>query len=129
MSELPPYKDPNHPTNKPRPNLKCWGCGKRGVTGRHWGQWCFECNVKRIEREQVMSLLIEQWNTRATLSQPTADRREIVARIKADPGDGTLHPDLAHVLARGFDTMGWDRPASAAEDMIDAILAALDGGR
>lgn len=61
-------------------------------------------------------------------SFPTADRREIVARIKADPGDGTLHPDLAHVLARGFDTMGWDRPASAAEDMIDAILAALDGG-
>lgn len=46
---LPAYKDPNHSTNKIRPKLKCWGCGKLGVTGRHWGQWCFECNVERIE--------------------------------------------------------------------------------
>lgn len=50
MANLPAYKDPGHPTNKIRPNLKCWGCGKKGVTGKHWGQWCFECNVKRIER-------------------------------------------------------------------------------
>ncbi|MBN9601855.1 MAG: hypothetical protein J0G33_02880 [Afipia felis] len=50
MADLPAYKDQNHRTNKLRPNLKCWGCGKLGVTGKHWGQWCFDCNVKRIDR-------------------------------------------------------------------------------
>lgn len=46
---LPAYKDPDHPTNKIRPKLKCWGCGALGVTGKHWGQWCFKCNVDRID--------------------------------------------------------------------------------
>lgn len=46
--QLPAYADPNHRTNKIRPSLKCWGCGTQGVVGKHWGQWCFECNVKRI---------------------------------------------------------------------------------
>jgi hypothetical protein len=50
MAALPAYKDPDHPTNKLRPKLRCWGCKKLGVTGRHWGQWCFECNVARFER-------------------------------------------------------------------------------
>lgn len=50
MADLPAYKDPDHPTNKTRPNLKCWGCGTLGVTGKHWGQWCFDCNVARMER-------------------------------------------------------------------------------
>jgi hypothetical protein len=55
------------------------------------------------------------------------DLRERIARIKADPGDGTLSPDIGHVLARGFEAMGWERPQSAAEDIMDAILAARPG--
>lgn len=42
--------------------------------------WCYR-DTPEIEREQVMSLLIEQWNTRAALSrQPSGERREAVAR-------------------------------------------------
>ena len=44
------YKDADHPSNKIRPNVRCWGCGKKGCVGKHWGNWCFSCNVKRIER-------------------------------------------------------------------------------
>lgn len=40
--------------------------------------WCYR-DTPEIEREQVMSLLIEQWNTRATL-QPSGERREAIAR-------------------------------------------------
>lgn len=48
QAALPAYADPAHPTNKIRPRLRCWGCGTKGVVGKHWGQWCFECNVRRI---------------------------------------------------------------------------------
>ena len=68
------------------------------------------------------------WAVSGLPSDPTADRRDIVARVKANPGDGTVAPDIAHVLARGFHAMGWGRPQHAAEDMIDAIITALDGG-
>ena len=44
------YKDPDHPSNKIRPRTVCWGCGARGCVGKHWGNWCFECNVARIKR-------------------------------------------------------------------------------
>jgi hypothetical protein len=43
------YKDPNHPGNKIRPRVVCWECGKKGCVTA-WGNWCFDCNVKRIER-------------------------------------------------------------------------------
>lgn len=46
---IPAYKDPKHPSNKIRPRTQCWGCKKMGCVGKHWGNWCFECNVKRIE--------------------------------------------------------------------------------
>ena len=44
------YKDPDHLSNKIRPRVRCWGCGTLGCVGKHWGNWCFACNVKRIER-------------------------------------------------------------------------------
>lgn len=44
------YEDPNHSSNKIRPRLKCWACGKLGCVGKHWGQWCFDCNIKRINK-------------------------------------------------------------------------------
>ena len=47
---LPAYKDPDHLSNAIRPRIRCWGCGGLGCVGKHWGNWCFECNVKRIER-------------------------------------------------------------------------------
>lgn len=78
--------------------------------------WCYR-DTPEIEREQVMLLLTEQWNTRATLSQPTADRREIVAR-----------------LIREHVEYGYDRADDQQQSIIgideaaDAILAALDGG-
>jgi hypothetical protein len=45
---IPAYMDANHPSNVIRPRVKCWGCGKLGCVGKHWGNWCFECNVSRI---------------------------------------------------------------------------------
>lgn len=59
------------------------------------------------------------------MTTDTPSAREKIASIKADPGDGTVAPDLAHVLARGFDAMGWGMPQHAAEDMIDAIAAVI----
>lgn len=44
------YQDPSHPSNQIRPKTKCWGCGKLGCVGKHWGNWCFDCNVKRIDK-------------------------------------------------------------------------------
>lgn len=49
MIEYMPYRDKDHPGNKIRPNLKCYGCGQKGVTTA-WGQWCFSCNVSRMDR-------------------------------------------------------------------------------
>jgi hypothetical protein len=43
------YADPNHPGNKIRPRVRCLGCGKLGCVTA-WGPWCFDCNVKRIDR-------------------------------------------------------------------------------
>ena len=43
------YKDPNHPGNKIRPRVVCLGCGTKGCITA-WGNWCFDCNVARIER-------------------------------------------------------------------------------
>ncbi len=43
------WADPNHPSNKLRPKVKCVGCGKRGAV-TYWGPWCFECNVERMDR-------------------------------------------------------------------------------
>jgi len=47
---IPAYKDPDHPSNVIRPRVRCWGCGKRGCVGKRWGNWCFTCDVARIER-------------------------------------------------------------------------------
>lgn len=44
------YEDSNHPSNKIRPRTVCWGCGNKGCVGKHWGNWCFACNVARIKR-------------------------------------------------------------------------------
>jgi len=43
------YKDPDHRGNKIRPNVKCIGCGEKGCITA-WGNWCFACNVERMER-------------------------------------------------------------------------------
>lgn len=50
MAELPAWADPKHPTNTIRHNLRCWQCKEKGVVGKHWGQWCFKCNVARMSR-------------------------------------------------------------------------------
>ena len=42
-------QDPDHPGNKIRTDRKCLGCGKSETTTA-WGPWCFECNVKRMDR-------------------------------------------------------------------------------
>lgn len=43
------YRDPSHPGNKIRPNVRCIGCGKKGAI-TSWGPWCFDCNVERMDR-------------------------------------------------------------------------------
>lgn len=47
--DLYPYRNPDHPGNKTRADVKCLGCGKMGCVTL-WGDWCFECNVKRMDR-------------------------------------------------------------------------------
>jgi hypothetical protein len=47
MSELDPWRDPTYYQNGPMCN--CLGCGNP-CHKTHWGKWCFECNVERIER-------------------------------------------------------------------------------
>lgn len=44
-----PYADRNNPGNKIRPKVKCLGCGQKGCITA-WGPWCFDCNVRRIDR-------------------------------------------------------------------------------
>lgn len=44
-----PWADKNHPGNKIRPEVRCLGCGTSGCTTA-WGDWCYDCNVQRIER-------------------------------------------------------------------------------
>lgn len=52
MSDLPAYKDPDHPGNSPehhtgKPCIE--GCGR--PAGTHWSpHWCFQCNVERMDR-------------------------------------------------------------------------------
>lgn len=43
-----PWRDPNYGT--PQQRIKCCKCGRVGCVDKHWGSWCFECNVERIER-------------------------------------------------------------------------------
>ena len=46
------YQDVNDPGNKIRPRVRCLGCGKMGCTTA-WGDWCFDCNVRRMDRINV----------------------------------------------------------------------------
>ena len=47
MTELNPWRDPSY--YQEGPFVKCHGCGQRCHKTR-WGNWCFKCNVERIER-------------------------------------------------------------------------------
>lgn len=49
--------------------------------------------------------------------------RRRLDEITVDPGDGSTPVPLEYVLIRGFTAMGWERPASAAGDMLDAIAS------
>lgn len=44
-----PWRDPAHPGNAIRPDVRCIGCGAMGCITA-WGPWCFTCNVARMER-------------------------------------------------------------------------------
>jgi hypothetical protein len=46
-----------------------------------------------------------------------------IGSVEADPGDGTVKPNLEYVLIRGFSAMGWGQPSLAAHDIL--ALAAL----
>jgi hypothetical protein len=56
------YRDPAHPGNRIRPNVRCLGCGALGCV-TYWGDWCFACNVARIDR---ISASLEALAARAT---------------------------------------------------------------
>ena len=50
-ADTPIWANPDDPSNQvSRPAVKCWGCGQRGCIDKHWGNWCFACNVKRMTR-------------------------------------------------------------------------------
>lgn len=49
MIDLLPWQNKDHPGNKIRPRVVCYGCGKKGCV-TYWGKWCFDCNVKRMTR-------------------------------------------------------------------------------
>lgn len=41
------WRDPeNYKTGR---IVRCWGC-KAKCHQNHWGNWCYDCNVKRIDR-------------------------------------------------------------------------------
>lgn len=42
-----PWRDPQR--YKTGPASKCVGCGKP-CRKNHWGSWCYDCNVERIDR-------------------------------------------------------------------------------
>lgn len=44
-----PYRNEAHPGNAVRKGVACLGCGKDGCVTA-WGDWCFICNVKRMDR-------------------------------------------------------------------------------
>jgi hypothetical protein len=44
-----PWADPKNKGNKLRLEVKCIRCGKLGCITA-WGPWCYECNVKRMDR-------------------------------------------------------------------------------
>ncbi|WP_396604926.1 hypothetical protein ACFLEY_22835 [Bradyrhizobium sp. YCK136] len=47
MSVEEPWRDPeNYKTGK---RTRCLGC-KGECRKTHWGAWCYDCNVERIER-------------------------------------------------------------------------------
>lgn len=46
-TEIDHWRDPSYYANGPI--VKCYGCGKR-CHKTHWGNWCYKCNVERIER-------------------------------------------------------------------------------
>jgi hypothetical protein len=53
MLALKPYANPNDKRNGPKyhTGLTCIEKGCKNPAGTYWGRyWCFECNVKRIEK-------------------------------------------------------------------------------
>ena len=42
-----PWREQSH--YQEGPVVKCLGCGKR-CRRTKWGNWCYSCNVERIER-------------------------------------------------------------------------------
>lgn len=43
------YRNPDDSGNRLRPEARCIGCGAMGCTTA-WGDWCFRCNVERMDR-------------------------------------------------------------------------------
>lgn len=104
--------------------------------------WCYR-DTPEIERDQVMTLLIEQWNTRATASLE-GDAVERVARLwqdlldKDDRTSPEEYPDMAlisfeefehAILATGlvpneaavradWHTTGWDRARNSGRILL-----------
>lgn len=68
------YADPSHPGNKIRPRVRCYGCGTLGCI-TYWGNWCFDCNVKRIDR--ISGFL-----------EAEIDRRQALAPKAQEEGEG-----------------------------------------
>lgn len=44
---LEPWRDPEN--YKSGEVVRCYGC-KEECRKTHWGNWCFDCNVERIDR-------------------------------------------------------------------------------
>lgn len=44
-----PWRNPLHPSYSKPADGRCLGCHKLCCKSA-WGYWCFDCNVKRMER-------------------------------------------------------------------------------
>jgi hypothetical protein len=73
--------------------------------------WCYR-DTPEIEREQVMELLVERWNTRATLTTP-APGRDALARIAKEAREAAAVLSVERV-------QGWANP------LVTAIVKAAD---
>jgi len=66
-----PYQDPKHEGNHPRhkSGLPCIGIESecKNLAGTAWSPyWCFECNVKRMDRiSKQMEDMLKNWDENA----------------------------------------------------------------
>lgn len=67
------YEDPEHPSYHGRKSVTCYGCGCKCAKSA-WGNWCYQCNVKRLDR---ISANLDAFEQRAKICQAVREARAL----------------------------------------------------